>query len=106
MNTNKLGRRIQEARRQKGMTQQELSSELSMTTKYISNIECGSKTPKLETFVAIANALRTDANTLLCDSLAVSDEIHCCELWERLSLLPQEKRDKALRLIEMLVDEI
>lgn len=106
MDANKIGKRIQDARRRKGMTQQELSFKLGMTTKYISNIECGAKTPKLETFIAIANILQVDANTLLADSLAVSREIHCSELWEKLSLLPPEKQEEAMRVIDVIAGEL
>lgn len=106
MNASKIGKRIQEERRKRGVTQQELAEKLGMTAKYISNIECGSKTPKLETFVAIANALQVDANTLLVDSLAVSDEIRCSGLWERMSAFSPEKREKLLRMLSMLADDM
>ena len=67
MDAQKVGRRIQEMRKSRGLTQSELSQLLDLSTKYISNIECGFKTPKLNTFVAIANALQCDANLLLAD---------------------------------------
>ena len=106
MDMNKVGKRIQEMRQRKGMTQLELAQKLDMTPKYISNIECGGKNPTLETFVAIANALQIDANTLLVDVLGASDEIKCSALWEKLCAFPPEKREKLLRLIELIADEI
>ena len=106
MDMNKVGKRIQKARLRKGMTQLELSHKLDMTPKYISNIECGGKNPTLETFVAIANALQTDANTLLADVLETSDEIKCSALWERLLTFPPEKRQKVLRLMELIAEEL
>ena len=106
MDASKIGKRIQEERRKRGVTQQELAEKLGMTAKYISNIECGSKTPKLEIFVAIANALQVDANTLLVDSLAVSGEIRCSGLWERMSAFSPEKREKLLRMLSMLADDM
>lgn len=72
MDAQKVGRRIQEMRKSRGLTQSELSQLLDLSTKYISNIECGFKTPKLNTFVAIANALQCDANLLLADVLDVT----------------------------------
>ena len=47
MDTGKVGKRIQEMRQLKGMTQLELAQKLGMTPKYISNIECGGKNPTL-----------------------------------------------------------
>ena len=106
MDTNKVGKRIQEMRQLKGMTQSELAQKLGMTPKYISNIECGGKNPTLETFVAIANALGIDANALLADVLDTSDEIKCSSLWEKLLSFPREKREKLLRIIELIAEEV
>ena len=106
MDTNKVGKRIQEMRQSKGMTQSELAQKLGMTPKYISNIECGGKNPTLETFVAIANALEVDANALLVDVLDTSNEIKCSALGEKLLSFPSEKRGKLLRIIELIAEEV
>ena len=106
MDMNKVGKRIQEMRQRKGMTQSELAHTLEMTPKYISNIECGGKNPTLETFVTIANALQIDANTLLVDVLDTSDEIQCSALWEKLLTFSPEKRQKLLRIIELIAEEV
>lgn len=104
MEMNKVGSRIKDARVRKGLTQTELSRALSLTSKYISNIECGAKNPRLETFVALANVLETDANSLLVDVLAVSEQIQCSELWQKLSDLSPEKREKLLRIMELMIE--
>lgn len=104
MDARKVGRRIQEARLESKMTQSELSQIVNLTPKYISNIECGAKNPKLETFVAIANALKVDANTLLVDVLDVSDEIVCSELSEKLAKVSESSRQKVLRMINALLE--
>ena len=106
MDTNKVGKRIQETRQRRGMMQSELAQNLGMTPKYISNIECGEKKPTLETFVAIANALQIDTNTLLVDVLDTSDEIKCSALWESLLTFPPEKRLKLLRIMELIAEEV
>ena len=106
MDMKKIGGRIQRARKQMGRAQTELSQKLGITSKYLSNLECGAKKPRLETFVDIANALQTDANTLLSDVLNVSDEIQCNVLWKKLQMLPSDKRQKALRFFELIVQEI
>ena len=72
MNLSMIGPRIQQERKARGMTQSVLAEKVAVSTKYISNIECGEKLPRLETFIAIANALKTDANSLLVDVLDVS----------------------------------
>ena len=51
MDAQKVGRRIQEARKARGLTQAELAQMVDLSTKYISNVECGFKTPKLNTLM-------------------------------------------------------
>ena len=69
MNTKAVGKRIQIAREEQRMTQLELAEKIGCTSQHISAIERGAKTPTLETFVAIAAALRVPADVLLQDVL-------------------------------------
>ena len=69
MNTKAVGERIQIARDERCMTQRELAESISCTPQHISAIERGVKTPTLETFVALAAALRVPTDVLLQDVL-------------------------------------
>ena len=69
MNTKAVGERIQIAREERCMTQRELAEAISCTPQHISAIERGAKTPTLETFVALAAALRVPTDVLLQDVL-------------------------------------
>ena len=69
MDTKAVGERIQVAREEHCMTQRELAEVIGCTPQHISAIERGVKSPTLETFVAIANALRVPADVLLQDVL-------------------------------------
>ena len=78
---------------------------LHITPKYLSNIECGAKVPRLETFIAIANALEVDANTLLMDVLSVSSTIISSDISKKLAeLSPQEQR-KIKRLFDIMIED-
>ena len=57
--------RLQE--RQKSLTQEELAALVNLSTTHVSVIERGLKVTKLDTFVAIANALDISADALLID---------------------------------------
>lgn len=105
MDAQKVGRRIQEIRKSRGLTQLELSQMLDLSTKYISNIECGFKTPKLNTFVAIANALQCDANLLLADVLDVTTGQESGLVSKKLLDLPPEDQRRILRVVEVMIDE-
>lgn len=105
MDAQKVGRRIQEVRKSRGLTQAELSQMVDLSTKYISNIECGFKTPKLNTFVAIANALQCDANQLLSDVLDVTTAQESGALSKRLQNLSVEKQRQILHVLEVMVED-
>ena len=105
MDASKVGARIQAVRRERGLTQVELAQMVEITAKYLSNIECGSKIPKFETFISIANALEVDANTLLVDVLTVSSAIISTEISEKLTALSPSEQRRVKRLFDVLVDE-
>ena len=105
MDAQKVGRRIQEVRKSRGLTQAELSQMVDLSTKYISNVECGFKTPKLNTFVSIANALQCDADLLLLDVLDVTTEQESGLISKKLLALPAEEQRRILRVVEVMIDE-
>ena len=69
MDAKAVGERIQIAREECCITQRELAKTVGCTPQHISAIERGVKSPTLETFVAIANALRVPSDVLLQDVL-------------------------------------
>lgn len=105
MDAQKVGKRIQEARKSRGLTQEELSQMVELSAKYISNVECGFKTPKLSTFVAIANALQCDANQLLSDVLDVTTCQESGHISSKLFALPAEEQRRILRVLEVMIDD-
>ena len=105
MDAQKVGRRIQEVRKSRGLTQAELSQMVDLSTKYISNVECGFKTPKLNTFVSIAYALQCDANLLLADVLDVTTGQESGLVSKKLLALPPEEQRRILRVLEVMIDE-
>lgn len=105
MDAAKIGQRIQQVRKTRRMTQSQLAAKLDISTKYLSNIECGDKVPKFETFVAIANALEVDANSLLVDVLTVSSVIISSEITEKLAKLSPYEQRRVKRLFDVIVED-
>lgn len=101
----KIGQRIQQVRKTRRMTQSQLADKVDISTKYLSNIECGDKVPKFETFVAIANALEVDANSLLVDVLTVSSVIISSEITEKLAKLSPYEQRRVKRLFDVIVED-
>ena len=56
--------RIKQNRKEKGLTQQELADELSVTKQYISLLERGEAQPTISVGIEIANKLNTCNYTL------------------------------------------
>lgn len=73
-----LGKRISNARKQAGITQEALGEQLNMTRKHISVIESAIKRPSLDALVDIANALDVSTDDLLVDSLMHSIIVFLC----------------------------
>lgn len=76
-----MGKRISNARKQIGITQEILGEKLNVTRKHISVIEAAVNRPSLDILVDIANALNVSADDLLVGSLSHSastadSEIH------------------------------
>lgn len=59
-----IGRRIQEIRKERKITQGTLAERADLTTNYIGKIERGEAQPTLEALVAIAEALRVNVSNL------------------------------------------
>lgn len=105
MDAARIGQRIQQVRKTRRMTQSQLAAKVDISTKYLSNIECGDKVPKFETFVAIANALEVDANSLLVDVLTVSSVIISSEITEKLAKLSPYEQRRVKRLFDVIVED-
>lgn len=67
MDLKAVGHRIKAAREAKNLTQEELAALVNLSPTHVSVIERGLKVTKLDTFIAITNALDVSADTLLID---------------------------------------
>jgi transcriptional regulator with XRE-family HTH domain len=105
MDAKLIGRRIQIMRKERGLTQEQLSQAVGLSPNYLSNIETGLKTPKLETFIEIVNALHCDANTLLADVVDSTVTQESSQIARSLAELPVADQRKIMKVVEVLVSE-
>ena len=99
-----IGNRIKEAREQAHLTQEDLAEIVGISPTHMSVIERGVKTPRLDTFVKIVNALKLSSDALLQDVVApVSDSI-IAELSVRIGSLPQKEQERILNAIRALTE--
>ena len=75
-----MGKRIRQARKQRGLTQAELGEKCGVSGGHIGHVENNHGKVAPETMVSIANVLGVSLDTLLCDSLTCSKPVYENEL--------------------------
>ena len=75
LNSNKLGKRIKQARKEKHMTAETFAEKVGISISFLREIERGHKKPSISNFVEIANALEVSADELLKDNIHASEPL-------------------------------
>ena len=101
-----IGKRIQKMREQAEFTQESLAEEVDISASYISAIERGVKTPTLDTFVRILNAIGAEPNDVLAEVVPLERKEKRSQLEERIGALPLRKQKKVLRILEVIIEEV
>lgn len=60
-----IGRNIAQYRRRAGFTQEQLAEQVGVTPAFISRVECGKKSMKISTLIAVAQALQVSVDALV-----------------------------------------
>ena len=99
-----IGARIKAARERVHLTQEQLAEIIDISPTHMSVIERGVKTPKLDTFVRIANALGVSTDALLRDVVVPANESIMAALSVRIGRLPQKEQERILNAIRALTE--
>lgn len=78
-----LGNRIRTARKDAGLTGEQLSEICDINAAYLRQIECGAKMPSLPLFVQLCEALNVSPSYLLADVLPDRGNQDFDALWEK-----------------------
>jgi transcriptional regulator with XRE-family HTH domain len=100
MELKSVGKRIRQYRIARNMKQEDLADKTNLSVTYIGMIERGEKFPRLETFVAIANALDVTSDALLVDVTTTGYKIKESMLSEKLDELSDGDREMVYDLID------
>lgn len=104
MDARAVGRRIKAAREMKKLTQEDLAALVGISPTHVSIIERGVKVPRLDTFVAIANALEVSADALLIDVADYAAINAASELSAAIAKLPRQEKLRILKLASALIE--
>ncbi len=103
MDNKLIGHRIKEIRENRGYTQEQLAEKLNLSVQHVSVIERGVKSPRLDTFIRIANILEINADYLLKDVLRVSSQLMSNELYDMLSQVSEKEKRRILEVVQVLI---
>lgn len=104
MDAKAVGQRIKAAREKKNMTQEDLAARIDISPTHVSVIERGTKIPRVDTFVSIANVLGVSADELLVDVVDRASVGVASELSAAIEALPHEEKMRILKVVSALID--
>ena len=99
-----IGKKIQELRKKKGITQEKLAEVVEISPHYLSALERGLYNVKLSTLVKILNYLDCSADEVFCDVVNKSFAVTSGRLSEKLEALPIEEQNKILAVVDTMID--
>lgn len=101
-----LGKKIQEARKKMGYTQESLAEKADIGVMYLGEIERGVKTPSLKLFTKLIVALEISADYVLRDELPSGKEYIYDEITKKLEDLTPKQRKTAVDILEAYIKNL
>jgi len=99
----KIGKRIQEFRRKKGLTQENLAEITGVSPHHFSSWERGEYNISLKALVLIIDTLECSADDLFCDVIKKGYKTKASRLTDILERLSQKEQNKILAIVEAAV---
>ena len=87
-----IGKRIQKLRKARGYTQMTFAEKVGISTNYLSDIERGNSSVRLEKLVAIINALDCSADDVFADVIKNGYKIKASKISEDIEKLPNKEK--------------
>ena len=98
-----IGKRVQEYRKKKKLTQEELAEILEISTNHLSALERGMYNIKLDLLVQIINALDCSADDIFCDVINNGYKARASRLSDKIESLSPEEQAKIFDVVETMV---
>ena len=101
-----FGEQLIAARKAKGYTQEQLAEKVNISTNHLGAIEREVKTPTMDTFVKILNAIGAEPNEALKEVVPVVWKEDISILEEKLSELTPTQRENVIHILNPIIKEI
>ena len=98
-----IGKRIQQYRKKKGITQESLAEQIGVSHHHMSSYERGIYNIKLDTLVQIINILGCAADDLFCDVIDQGYKVRASRLSDLIETLSPEEQNKIFDVVETMV---
>ena len=100
MNVQKFGEILREERKRRGLTSDKLAELCERTPVFIRQLEAGIKTPSMDTFIALCNALPCSPERLLFGELKYHEWDDASELMRKYHSLTPKQQAQCQALID------
>lgn len=101
-----IGKQIQAVRKKKGYTQQQLSEMVGLSTNYLSDVERGKSSIRLDKLVAIINALGCTADDIFTDVIESRYKIKGSRLSEKIKDMPPSDQEKVYAIVDAIIEQL
>lgn len=95
MDYKRIGLRIRNARRKKGISQERVCEMVGLSLSHMSNIETGNTKVSLQTLIRIANAIGVSVDEFLCDEVTKSKHVFV----EEIDRLLEDTTDEEIKIM-------
>ncbi len=106
MESKDYGKRLRDARKKLGLTQEMVAEQLETSPSYLSDIERGVKSPSLSTFVRLLEILDVSADYVLQGSLDSAKVYMYKDMQERLDHLTPKQRQFISNYIDLYISSL
>ena len=103
MDLESIGKNIRKFRLMKKLRQEDLAEKANLSINYVGAIECGEKTPSLESLISIINSLGVSADMILADVLDNGYVVKDSLLAQKLDKLSAEDRLRIYDVIDAMI---
>lgn len=98
-----IGKRIQQQRKAKQMTQQALAEKIGVSANYLSAVERGINQLAYDKLIDLINCLECSADDIFVDVLKSGYKIKASKLSDQLEDLSMEDQERIFKVVEVMI---
>lgn len=101
-----FGKRLCASRENQNLSRADLAGKLNISEVYLFQLEAGRKTPSMNLYIDIVNALNVPADSLIRDSIDAPTQAAATEITDKFNGLSGKLLNTANAVLETLIDNL